>query len=61
MASLLILSDVFNSTIGVYYMSDPENKDNGILSKNLKIFLWIVAGVALWVMLQSLIGVPMKM
>jgi len=47
--------------LGVYYMSDPENKDNGILSKNLKIFLWVVAGVALWVMLQSLIGVPLNL
>jgi hypothetical protein len=42
-------------------MSDPENKDDGRTSKNIKILLWVVAGVTLWIVLQSLIGVPMKM
>jgi len=42
-------------------MSDPENKDDGRISKNIKIFLWIIAGVTIWIVLQSLIGVPMKM
>ncbi len=42
-------------------MSDPENKDDGSTSKNIKILLWVVAGVTLWIVLQSLIGVPMKM
>lgn len=42
-------------------MSDPENKDDGRTSKNIKILLWVVAGITLWIVLQSLIGVPMKM
>lgn len=42
-------------------MSDPENKDDGRVSKNIKILLWVIAGVTLWIVLQSLIGVPMKM
>ncbi len=42
-------------------MSDPENQDDGRTSKNIKILLWVVAGVTLWIVLQSLIGVPMKM
>ena len=42
-------------------MSDPENKDDGRTSKNIKILLWVVAGVTVWIVLQSLIGVPMKM
>ncbi len=42
-------------------MSDPENKDGGRISKNLKILLSVIAGVTLWIVLQSFIGVPMKM
>ncbi len=42
-------------------MTDPENQDDGRTSKNIKILLWVVAGVTLWIVLQSLIGVPMKM
>jgi uncharacterized membrane-anchored protein len=42
-------------------MSDPENKDDGRTSKNIKILLCVIAGVTLWIVLQSLIGVPMKM
>jgi len=42
-------------------MSDPENHDDGRASKNIKILLWVIAGVTLWIVLQSLIGVPMKM
>ncbi len=42
-------------------MSDPENKNGGRISKNLKILLSVIAGVTLWIVLQSFIGVPMKM
>jgi uncharacterized membrane-anchored protein len=42
-------------------MSDPEKKDDGETSKNIKIILFVIGCVIIWIVLQSVIGVPMKM
>jgi hypothetical protein len=42
-------------------MSDPENKDDDETSKNIKRILFVIGCVIIWIVLQSVIGVPMKM
>lgn len=44
-----------------FIMSDPENKDDGETSKNIKTILFVIGCVIIWIVLQSVIGVPMKM
>jgi uncharacterized membrane-anchored protein len=43
------------------FMSDPNNKDDGETSTNIKTILWVIGAVIIWIVLQSVIGVPMKM
>ena len=43
-----------------FIMSNPENDDSPS-SKNIKMILIIIACVIVWIALQSVIGVPMKM
>ncbi|MFI3187374.1 MAG: hypothetical protein QX198_15475 [Methylococcaceae bacterium] len=42
-------------------MSDPKDKDDGETSTNIKTILWVIGAVLLWIVLQSFIGIPMKM
>lgn len=42
-------------------MSDPKDKDDGEKSTNIKTILWVIGAVLLWIVLQSFIGIPMKM
>ena len=42
-------------------MSNPENKDDDETSKNIKTILFVIGCVIIWIVLQSVIGVPMKM
>ncbi len=42
-------------------MLDPKDKDDGEKSTNIKTILWVIGAVLLWIVLQSFIGIPMKM
>jgi uncharacterized membrane-anchored protein len=42
-------------------MSKPENNDNGETSKYIKTIVVIIVFVIIWIALQSVIGVPLKM
>ncbi|GEM_PF-871739 len=42
-------------------MSKPENNEGGKTPKYIKPLLIVIVCVALWLALQSLTGVPMKM
>ena len=44
-----------------FIMSDPEKKDDGEISTNIKMILFVIGCVIIWIVLQSVIGVPMKM
>ncbi|WP_255528713.1 hypothetical protein [Methylobacter sp. BlB1] len=42
-------------------MSKPENNDDAETSKYIKTILVVIACVIIWIALQSVIGVPLKM
>lgn len=42
-------------------MSNPEKNDDGETSKYIKTILVVIGCVIIWIVLQSVIGVPMKM
>jgi uncharacterized membrane-anchored protein len=44
-----------------FIMSNPENKNDGETSRYIKTILVVIGCVILWIVLQSIIGVPMKM
>jgi uncharacterized membrane-anchored protein len=46
---------------GYLIMSKPENNDDAETSKYIKTILVVIACVIIWIALQSVIGVPLKM
>jgi len=42
-------------------MLDPKDKDAGDKSTIIKTILWVIGAVIIWIVLQSVISVPMKM
>lgn len=58
---LMIQMGVVIKPWGYFIMSKPENNDDGETSKYIKIILVVIACVIIWIALQSVTGVPMKM
>jgi len=49
------------NNVGVFIMSNPENNDDGATSKYITTILVVIGCVIIWIVLQSVIGVPMMM